>query len=113
MCISHTYTVYPYNPDGVFCKGLLQKLDMAGFNLSASLVGLEKKFRTAIGIPSGAIPDHFTPEQSVISAVSYWLEYRDGLKKPPTWRSILDILEELGLGELSQQIREYLSNCML
>ena len=100
--------MFPYNPDVDFSA--LQRLDVAGFDFSKSLVGHIDKFRTVVGIPSGAIPDHFTPEQSVNRAVSYWLACCGDLKKNPTWRSLLDTLEELGLAELSQQIREYLSN---
>ena len=37
---------------------------------------------------------------------NFWLSGKSSL--PPTWRSLYQVLEELGLLELSQRIQEYL-----
>ena len=95
----HMPTVSPYDPNADFCASVVERLDAVGFNVCASLAGLHKEFNGAVARPD-PLPLDF----------NYWLRFRRNFRRPPTWKTFLDVLKELGLAELSQQIDEYLSD---
>jgi hypothetical protein len=51
----------------------------------------------------------YRPVQSVEVIIHRWTQ-GDNPALPPTWRSLYQVLRELGLEELSQQIEEFLSS---
>ncbi len=105
----HAHVVSPCYADEVFSKSALQKLEAAGFNVHMLLADVYSEFVVdAIGITAD-VRDEFSAEKSIANVFDYWLT-NDGLRRPPTWRSLLDVPCELGLGELSQQIEEYFTD---
>ena len=98
------------SPDVDLTKAALHRLYRAGFNLNTLLADVYWEFSSAIGIPD--VRDECSPEKTMVNAFDHWLSKGDKLRKPPTWRAFLDVLTDLGLGELSQQIEEYLSDGM-
>ncbi len=104
-------SVSPCYADEVFSKSALQRLKAAGFNPDVLLADFCLAFIDAIGITAD-VRDEISAEKSVANAFDYWLSNQDDLCRPPTWRSLLDVLCELGLGGLSQQIDDFLSDGM-
>ena len=105
---THTHAVSPYNPDDEFIKNAPQRLDAVGFSVYTSLANHFREFKNAIGLPDICGENSF--EETLALVFDHWLSNRNSLRRPPTWKSLLDILKELGLKELSQRIEEYLSN---
>ena len=68
----------------------------------AEITGVSKKHNVGISTTQAAQMQYhiFT------TIINYWLSGDFSL--PPTWRSLYEVLEELGLMELSQRIQEYL-----
>ncbi len=109
--------VLPYDPTGEFSEAALQRLNAAGFDIFTPLLEKHDEFIKAIGISDMYLLDSlkYDFERGALdtfmsNAIHCWVSRRDEACRPPTWRSLLDLLKELGLGELSQQIGDYLSN---
>ena len=90
-----------------FTASTLQRLQNAGFDFVPPLLD-HYKFKKKV-------PDRVLiltnlriaePEEPLVIMVNSWLEH---VGKPPTWRSLLEVLQELGLREMSHQIEKYLS----
>ena len=44
------------------------------------------------------------------SVFSKWLKGTKGLREPRTWRTVVDVLHEAGLGELAKSLEEIMSS---
>lgn len=94
----------PYDPDSEFSISALQRLQNAGFNFAPSLLNHYKFMDHAKKMPEYDVPAE--TEEPLRIIVDNWL---DAVGRPSTWRSLLEILQELSLGEMSQQIENFLS----
>ena len=81
-------------------------MELAGIPLLQSLVDHLDKFKEIVGIN----PEDLSLEASVEDTLTYWCDddYSSREMKRPTWGSLLEILEELGLKELSLDIQDCL-----
>ena len=94
------HSVPPYDPDSQFSKGALSKLEAAGIPVLTSLENVGKELAAAIG-------SHYTSDCNVL--LEEWASEEISSTRPPTWRSLYEVMRELDLEELSQEIEEYLS----
>lgn len=109
--------VLPYNIDGYFSESALHRLDANLSNLFTSLMDHFKEFIDAIGVSDrifihGRLKEFekgYTKE-SLEDILEYWFIEQDSNLKPLTWRSLLEVLKQLDLGELRQQVIDCLSN---
>lgn len=108
------HTVSPYDPDSEFSTSTLWKLQNAGFNFVPSLLKRYKFKDDKKKMPdidfgvmhiSSFIMVPKKIEDPLSNLVENWLEV---IGRPATWRSLLEILQELSLGEMSQQIENFL-----
>ena len=90
-----------YDPDSQFSKGGLCRLEAAGIPVMTSLEKVGKKVAAAIGV-------HYNPYFNV-NILEEWASMEMTSTRPPTWRTLYEVLRELDLEELSQEIEEYLS----
>ena len=88
----------PYNPDSQFSMIALNKLEETGLQIVSSLDNVCTELKDILGLNKLLF---------VREVISEWVSGRSG--HPPTWRTLLDILRQLNLVELSQQIEDYLS----
>ena len=103
VCTTHyMLLVTHFNPDDKFSMSALRRLDLAGeFNLFFSLSNNLNNFTNALGIPGSSAL------KSADDVFTHWLR-KPRVHNPPTLRSLLHALEELGLGKLSLQIKKRL-----
>ncbi len=94
----------PYDPDSEFSVSSLLRLQNAGFNFAQTLLD-RYKFKDHTTTKEDFHVDS-EPEEPLDTVVSNWL---DTVGRPPTWKLLLEILQELGLGEMSHKIEKYLS----
>ena len=87
-----------YNPDSQFSMSSLSRLEATGIEIFTSLNDLQTELEDILGV---------NKSWSVSRAISEWVLGRS--RNAPTWRTLLDILRQLDLVELSQQIEDYLS----
>ena len=52
---------------------------------------------------------HYLTEQACVALFSMWLEGKEGLRQPRTWGTIIKVLKESDLGELSEELDSVLS----
>ena len=86
-----------YNPDSQFSKGALSRLEAAGIPVLTSLEKVDEKLAAAIGV------------QNTSKVLKKWASGEFLSTRPPTWRTLYEVMRELDLEELSQEIEEYLS----
>ena len=94
MCIGS-----PYIPDDHFTYSSLDRLEAAGLKVVTSLLSVPHLLKEALGLPS--IWHHGVPLYAWAAGKS---------RRPPTWRSLFELMRELGFEELSQQAEEYLAS---
>ena len=75
-------------------------MELEGIHLLQSLVDHLDRFKEIVGINNAG---YLSPEASVEETLIYWRE-----KKRPTWGSLVEVLEELGLKEMSLDIQDCL-----
>ena len=110
-------TVSPYSPELEFPRNALTRLEAAmGIQIVSVLAKLHSPFTSSSGVelqPHNkygwviALPDpDEEPAQYVVEVVLQWSAGRS--RRPPTWRQLLTVLQDIGLVPLSQQIEEFL-----
>ena len=51
--------------------------------------------------------------QACCSVFGQWLEGKDGLRTPRTWRTVIKVLKESDLGQLADELKEVLQEKLL
>ena len=98
----------PYDPDGQFSMSALCRLENKGIHVLKSLERLQRQLMKAANVTFTAKADtEYKKLRSVEIIIRQWT-LGDNSPLPPTWRSLYQVLRELGLEELSQQIEEFL-----
>ena len=102
------FVVSPYDLDGQISMSAFSRLEAAGISVLASLA----RFRTQIATRAGVSDSHsgrtYTGIERLELMVSEWVAGKWNLL-PPTWRSLFEIMDKLGLEEISHQIDRNLS----
>ena len=96
----------PYDADSEFSEEELHLLELAQIPVETSLLKVADQINRATGASIDAWLFGWR------EAVDAWIRgYSPGseIQRPPTWRELFAVMRELGLGELSQQIEDYLS----
>ncbi len=110
------YVVYSYYPDGVFVSNVLSRLEaVMGIQIKSVLANVHSQFTTSSRVMLVAtyegrqlmLPDPNKDPVSYIEEVIVQWSIGRG-RHPPTWRYLLDVLQDIGLIELSQQIEAFL-----
>ena len=83
-----------YDSDIQFSNGALSRLEEAGIPV---LEKVDEKLAAAIGV------------RNTSKVLEKWASEEFLSTRPPTWRSLYEVMRELDLEELSQEIEEYLS----
>ena len=100
-----------YSVDDHFSISALYKLEAAGIPVLSSLAPLYKELASALEIPEAEMEKQTSPPrhmtwQLLDIVMELWVSGKSPLL--PTWRSLYEILRQLGLKVLSKQIAEYL-----
>ena len=105
-------------PDSRFSLSCLSRLEMAGIQLKKLLQDIPN-FHKAAQLPDSAAPpvfknlsyySHYNARIEMERVFSRWVAGDSRL--PPTWRSLVSVLIELGLAELSQQVEDCLNSML-
>ena len=92
----------PYDPDSRFSMNSLSRLEgVAGIKIVTSLAEIPAQLAAVLGVSLMA-----GEEQQVEIVIGKWESGQS--QHPITWRSLLDILKELDLEDLSQEIEDYM-----
>ena len=100
----HTNAVSPYDPDSQFSEDALSRLEAAGIPVLTSVWEEDKELQVAMATDIGHQLED--PSCELLEMIVYRKLSRT---RPPTWRSLHEVLRKLDLEELSQEIEEYLS----
>ena len=106
MCIGSSY-----NPDDHFTYSSLDRLEAAGLKVVTSLLSVPHLLIEALGIcrpVEGEVPLYVC--RPVEGEVPLYVWAAGKSQRPPTWRSLFELMRELGFEELSQQAEEYLAS---
>ena len=109
--------VSPYFPEIEFPRHALTRLEaVMGIQIVSVLAELQSPLASSSGVELQrrvdygrqiALPDpDEEPAQYVVEMVLQWSAGRS--RRPPTWRQLLTVLQDIGLVPLSQQIEEFL-----
>ncbi len=110
------YVVSSYDPDREFVSDVLSRLEaVMGIQIKSVLANVHSHFTTSSAVMLVAtyegmqltLPDPNKDPVSYIEEVIFQWSIGRGLH-PPTWRHLLDVLQDIGLIELSQQIEAFL-----
>lgn len=105
--------VPPYDPNGTFDISSLHKLEDAGIKVVTSCLDNFSSLQSAVGIVlSKKNKVNWRGEQRSELECLEVVVRRWGLRKghhPPNWRSLLQVVSEMGLKGLSQQLENYLT----
>ena len=114
-----TPTVSPYSPEIEFPRNALTRLDaVMGIQIVSVLAKLHSPLTSSSGVELQpflgcygdvivVLPDpDEEPAQYVVEVVLQWSAGHS--RRPPTWRQLLTVLQDIGLVPLSQQIEEFL-----
>ena len=103
-------TVSPYDPDSRFSMSSLSRLEHgAGIKVITSLAVYYTQLMSFAGIAlynKNFIKTKTGSEKVLEIVLKEWETGKSS--RPPTWQSLLDILNELDLDDLSKQIEDYL-----
>ena len=93
--------VSPYDPDSEFSMNSLCRLEEgAGIKIVTTLAEIAAQLAAVLGV------ELRRGEEQVEMVIGKWESGQS--KHPITWRSLLDILKELDLEDLSQEIENYM-----
>ena len=109
----NTFAVATFDPDSRFISNVLSRLEaVMGVHIISILADIHYQLTTSAGvqlqpqIENGSLPDPQShPCQYVEEVISQWSAGRS--PRPPTWRELLQVLQDIGLLELRQQIEVY------
>ena len=117
----HTYTAEtPYNPDSNFTMRALTLVEAAGVPVMRNIETHSRHIRDTVGfkVSEHRVSDPKTDpfllrltslthvSSECLSVFTDWLTR--GGKLPPTWRSLLHVIRQLGLDDLANQVETYL-----
>ena len=89
----------PYDPNSRFSMNSLSRLEEgAGIKIVTSLAEVPAQLAAVLGMEG--------EEQEVEIVIGKWESGQS--QHPITWRSLLDVLKELDLEDLSQEIEDYM-----
>ena len=98
----------PHYIDVQFSPATAVKMEWEGYEILKSLTGLVDKFKKMTC--DCRIPMDYPNTLQPRAVLSHWMACRSKtLRRPPTWRSLLEVMQELGLKELSQQVGSLLA----
>ena len=112
-------TVSPYSPELEFPRNALTRLEaVMGIQIVSVLAKLHSLLTSTSGVKlqrrksryggNIALPDpDEEPARCVVEVVLQWSAGHS--PRPPTWRQLLTVLQDIGLVPLSQQIEEFLN----
>jgi hypothetical protein len=106
--------VLPYNPDGRISVAAVAKLDLhVGIDVLAKLSANFDSFKEKAGFSvsqnkSLLIPGLYN-ESAAVKCIQCWLD-EDKPSLPPTWKTFLQILQELNLSDIANKIDQYLQS---
>ena len=86
----------------------LCKLEDAGIQVVTSLTTAHKQLARAAKVTLDE-EEHTSPKENVEMIIRQWTHGK-GHAFPPTWRSLYQVLGDLGLKELGQQIEEFFTS---
>ena len=107
-----------YSPEIIFPRYALTRLEaVMGIQIVSVLAKLHSPFTSSSGVILKPRVDHYgrkialpdpdeEPSQYVVEVVLQWSAGRS--RRPPTWRQLLTVFQDIGLAQLSQQIEEFL-----
>ena len=110
--------VSPYSPEIEFPRHALTRLEaVMGIQIVSVLAKLHSPLTSSSGVELQRRVDHYgdkialpdpdeEPDQYVVELVLQWSAGHS--RRPPTWRQLLTVLQDIGLVLLSQQIEEFL-----
>ena len=102
--------VSPYDPDSRFSISALYRLENKGIRVLTSLATCRKKLVEAAKVVfTRRASFEYKHSSSKLETVIRQWTLGDNPTLPPTWRSLYQVLKELGFEEISQQIEEFLS----
>ena len=111
--------VSPYSPELEFPRNALTRLEaVMGIQIVSVLAKLHSPLTSSSGVKlqrlknryggNIALPDpDEEPARYVVEVVLQWSAGHS--PRPPTWRQLLTVLQDIGLVPLSQQIEEFLN----
>ena len=94
-----TTAVTRFNADSKFTMAALSRVEAAGIPLMSSLNNYTQQIVTMFGLSSVSSLDLNT-------VLKIWSSC--GEKAPPTWRNLLQLIQQLHLDDLAQQVEAYL-----
>ena len=105
------FTVSPYDPDSRFTLTSLHKLEGVGISAVTTLKAIYPQLKLSAGIildkhSQRRLDSQVTNVECFNIIVSEWESGNS--RFPPTWRSLLSVLKQLHLEDLSQKIDNYL-----
>ena len=109
----NTFAVATFDPDSRFISNVLSRLEaVMGVQIISILADIRYQLTTSAGvqlqqIKNGSLPDPQShPCQYVEEVISQWSAGHS--PRPPTWRELLQILQDIGQLELRQQIEAFM-----
>ena len=100
----------PYDPGGLFSKDCLSRIEkVAGIQILSTLAKIPRQLVSVAGVHMDA-HNHWKDYEGTVICIEMIIdEWKPGKsRRPPTWRSLLDVLRELDLKDLSQDLEEYM-----
>ena len=102
LCSTFSLAVSPYDPDSRFSMNSLSRLEEgAGIKIVTSLADIPAQLAAVLGVSLMT-----GEEQQMEIVIGKWESGQS--QHPITWRSLLDLLKELDLEDLSQEIEDYM-----
>ena len=107
-----SFAVSPYDPDSLFSMSSLLRLEEgAGIKVVSSLAEIPRQLASVAGVHMDERMERgLTRVKSKGASVEIIVgRWESGTsQRPLTWRSLLDVLRELGLTDLSQELEDYM-----
>ena len=116
--ILHTFPVPTFDPDSKFISNVLSRLEaVLGVHIVSVLANIHYQLTTSVQLKVGKhgrriqLPDPQTVPGEYVEAyveevISQWsIGYSP---RPPTWRELLQVLQDIGQLELRQQIETFM-----
>ena len=97
----------PHHIDDKFSVAVVVKMELSGYDILTPLANHFYEFKRMTGECRRLAFFGSPGTQDVKSLLHHWSCCKTA-GKPPTWGSLLGILKELGLKELSQQVASFL-----
>ena len=102
LCYAFSLAVSPYDSDSRFSMNSLSRLEEgAGIKIVTSLAEIPAQLAAVLGVRLMTVE-----EKQVEIVIGKWESGQS--QHPITWRSLLDILKELDLEDLSQEIEDFM-----